>query len=203
MHQNNLYQTSKRFLLNIKTIGQWVAGEGKIKNSKKASKCVKHARRCQFPEMEEELYREYKKLRKQGYKVKGFWFRIRGKQILQQMNPDVSFQFSESWFDGFKSRNRISLRRPTNVCQKPAADKREAVQQFQLLMKRGQHDLLGVLHCNKLLMLTRPPCHSLLPVVGHMQIPVTKQYGFVVALQVWTSDNAPSRSHFLQMVNRG
>ena len=26
----------------------------------------------------------------------------------------------------------------------------------QLLMKRGQHDLLGVLHCNKLLMSTRP-----------------------------------------------
>ena len=139
-HQNNLYQTFKRFSLNTKTIGRWVADEGKIKNSKKASKRVKHARRCQFPEMEEELYREYKKLRKQGYKVKGFWFRIRGKQILQQMNPDVSFQFSESWFDGFKSRNRISLRRPTNVCQKPAADKREAVQQFHRAVRAIAHE---------------------------------------------------------------
>ena len=88
-HQNNLYQTSKRFSLNTNTIGRWVADEGKIKNSKKASKRMKHSRRCQFLEMEEELYRESKKLRKQGYKVKGFWFRIRGKEILQQMNPDI------------------------------------------------------------------------------------------------------------------
>ena len=42
-HQNNLYQTSKRFSLNTKTIGRWVADEDKIKNSKKASKRVKHA----------------------------------------------------------------------------------------------------------------------------------------------------------------
>ena len=33
-----------------------------IKNNKKASKRVKHAWKYQFPEMEEELYREYKKL---------------------------------------------------------------------------------------------------------------------------------------------
>ena len=33
-----------------------------IKNKKKASRKVKHAWKYQFPEMEEELYREYKKL---------------------------------------------------------------------------------------------------------------------------------------------
>ena len=37
-HQNNLYRTSKRFSLNTKTIGRWVADEEKIKKSKKASK---------------------------------------------------------------------------------------------------------------------------------------------------------------------
>ena len=139
-HEHNLYQTSKRFSLNTKTIGRWVADKEKIKKSKKASKRVKYTRRCQFPEVEEELYREYKKLRKQGFKVKGFWFKGRAKQILHRMNPDASFLFSDSWFDGFKSRHRISLRRPTNVCQKPAADKREAIQQFHRAIRKIAHE---------------------------------------------------------------
>ena len=134
--ENNLYQTAKRFSLNTKTVGRWVADEDKIKKSKKASKRVKFDRRCQFPDVEKELYHEYKKLRKQGLKVKGFWFKARAKQLLQQMCPDASFQFSDCWFDGFKSRHGISLRRPTNVSQKPAADKREAIQHFHRTIRR-------------------------------------------------------------------
>ena len=38
--ENNLYQTAKRFSLNTKTIGCWVADKEKIKKSKKASKHV-------------------------------------------------------------------------------------------------------------------------------------------------------------------
>ena len=40
--ENNLYQTAKRFSLNTKTIGRWVADKEKIKKSKKASKRVNH-----------------------------------------------------------------------------------------------------------------------------------------------------------------
>ena len=47
--EHNLYQTAKRFSLNTKTVGRWVSNEEKIKKSK----------RCQFPDVEEELYREY------------------------------------------------------------------------------------------------------------------------------------------------
>ena len=61
--EHNLYQTAKRF---SKTVGRWVADEEKIKKSKKASKRVTFVRRCQFPYVEEELFHEYKKLRKQG-----------------------------------------------------------------------------------------------------------------------------------------
>ena len=101
--ENNLYQTAKQFLLNTKTIGCWVADEDQIKKSRKALKRVTHTRKCQFPDLEEELYRNYKKLRRQGLKVKGFWFRARAKQLLQQMHPDATFQFSDAWFDGFKN----------------------------------------------------------------------------------------------------
>ena len=107
--ENNLYQTAKRFSLNTKMIRRWVADAEKIKKSKKASKRVKFVRTCQFPDVEEELCHEYKNLRKQGLKVKGFWFKTRGKQLLMQMHPDASFLFSDSWFDRFKTRHRISM----------------------------------------------------------------------------------------------
>ena len=48
--EHNLYQTAKRFSLNTKTVGRWVAN---------ASKRVTFVLRCQFPDVEEELYREY------------------------------------------------------------------------------------------------------------------------------------------------
>ena len=39
-HETNLYQTAKRFSLNMRTIGHWVADVEKIKKSKKASKLI-------------------------------------------------------------------------------------------------------------------------------------------------------------------
>ena len=55
--------------------------------------------------------------------MKGYWFRIRAKQIIEATNPESSACFSNSWFDGFKQRHKVSLRRATNVSQKPAEDK--------------------------------------------------------------------------------
>ena len=47
------------------------------------------------------------------------------------MDPEVSFLFSDSWFDSFKLRHKISFGRSTNVSQKPADDKRSAIQGFR------------------------------------------------------------------------
>ena len=127
---NNLYQTSKKFSLNTKTILRWAGDEEKIKDAKKGSKHAVHVRRAMYPEMETELYREYKALRKRGLKVKGFWFKTRAKQLLERIDPKASFNFSDGSFDSFKKRYRISFRRSTNVCQKPADDKKSAVRSF-------------------------------------------------------------------------
>ena len=134
--ENNLYQTAKKFSLNTRTIGRWVSDVEKIRKSKKSSKRANFLRKCQFPDVEEELYREYKDLRKKGLKVKGFWFRTRGKQLLSRLHPDASFLFSDSWFDGFKTRHRISMRRRTHVAQKPPSDKKEAVQHFHRAIRK-------------------------------------------------------------------
>ena len=49
--------------------------------------------------------------------MKGFWFRLRAKQILAEMEPEATFSFCNGWFDRFKVRHKISLRRATNVAQ--------------------------------------------------------------------------------------
>jgi hypothetical protein len=77
--------------------------------------------------MEAKLYMEYKDLRKKGLKVKGWWFRLRAKQILTELEPDTNFQF---WFLGFKKCHQISVRQAINTCQKEPEDKHSAVQSF-------------------------------------------------------------------------
>ena len=133
--ENNLYQTSKFFSLNTKTVLRWAQDEQKIEKAKQGSKHVEHNRRAMYPEVEAELYREYRQLRKHGLKVKGYWFKVRAKQLLAEKIPEASFLFSDDWFDAFKQCHRISLRRATNVSQKPADDKRGAIQGFHLTIR--------------------------------------------------------------------
>ena len=144
-NNNNLYQTSKRFSLNTKTVLRWIGDEEGIKKAKKGSKHRQHVRPPLYPEMEQQLYLEYKQLRKQGLKVKGYWFRVRAKQIMEVTNPEASACFSNSWFDGFKQRHKISLRRATNISQKPAEDKRGAIQGFHRNIREiaGKGDQTG------------------------------------------------------------
>ena len=137
-HENgkNLFQTCKRFSMNSKSVMRWVKDEEKIRGSSKGSKRVKFERRAQYPEMEAKLYSEYKELRRKGLKVKGWWFRLRAKQILTELEPSTNFQFSNGWFLGFKKRHRISMRRATNTCQKEPEDKHSAVQHFHRNIRR-------------------------------------------------------------------
>ena len=51
-------------------------------HSKKGRKRVSFDRTAEYPQMEEALYKEYQKLHQHGLKVKGWWFRTRGQQLL-------------------------------------------------------------------------------------------------------------------------
>lgn len=64
--ENNLYKTYKFYTLNTKTILRWARSEALIEKAKKGSKHVTHMRRAEHPELEDVLYKEYKKLRKKG-----------------------------------------------------------------------------------------------------------------------------------------
>ena len=64
--ENNLYRTHKAYSLNTKTILRWVRDEKNIEKSRKGSKHIQHHRKAAHPDLEEQLYREFKDLRKKG-----------------------------------------------------------------------------------------------------------------------------------------
>ena len=133
--QYSLYVTSKHFDISTKCILRWAKGENKIKKSTKGSKHISHSRAGAHQEMEEILHQEFLELRRKGLKVKAYWFRVRGQQILAETNPEANFSFSSGWFDRFKARQGISLRRTTNIAQKPANDKEDAIRRFHLTIR--------------------------------------------------------------------
>ena len=74
-------------------------------------------------------------------KVKEWWFRSRAKQLMHELYPKAEFTMSNSWFQNFKHRFHISLRRPTNTAQKEPESLRSLAQQFYRLSE----DLQGIL----------------------------------------------------------
>ena len=161
-HQNNSRLSSKCFLLNTKTIGWWVTDKEKIKRNKKAPKCVKHGQKCHFP-------------RRTLLWVQEIMYVSRATRWRASVLEFKESRFFSKWTHMRVLRIMVQWiqvstpNQPKTMCARNQ-QQREAVQQFhraigQLLMKRGQCNLLDISHCDKLLMSTRPLCHSLLPVM--------------------------------------
>ena len=69
--------------------------------------------------MEERLHKEFLDLRREGKKVRRWWFESRGKQLMKEHYPTANeFQFSDHWFRRSRLRYKISLRAETHVSQK-------------------------------------------------------------------------------------
>ena len=79
----SLYHTCQRFSLNTKTVLRWIKNQSAIYDSKKGRKRVQFQRTAEHPDIEETLYKEYRGLRQSGLKVKGWWFKTRGEQLLR------------------------------------------------------------------------------------------------------------------------
>jgi hypothetical protein len=71
--------------------------------------------RCQWPELEERLYNDFRKLRAALKLVSTGWFRRRAKALFRELYPESEhlFVFSNGWFRGFLRRHNISRRRIT------------------------------------------------------------------------------------------
>lgn len=114
-----------------------VKPEKEIKSGKKGSKRIGGGGRAPFwPDVEEKLMEEFKEIRKNGLKVKQYWFKTRAHQLMKEMHPGDNFSFSPGWFDRFKSCNDISYRRATNIAQKKPSDLEEKIRDFHLSIRR-------------------------------------------------------------------
>ena len=120
----------QKFDLNTKTVLQWIKCLKAIHDSKKGRKRVSFGRIAEYPEMEEVLYKEYRRLFQRGLRVKGWWFRTRGQQLLKSISPGSKFKFSNMWFDGFKKCYKISSCHPTHKAQVVPSSKRELIRSF-------------------------------------------------------------------------
>ncbi len=81
--------------------------------------------------------------------VKKWWFLLKAKEILTELNQGNDQESDDEgptvpggngWFEGFKKRHELSVRRATNVCQKEPADKMLDVRQFHLYIRRTAID---------------------------------------------------------------
>lgn len=147
---------TERYKVHLKssTYNPWVTQELKLRNDPRKSRKPGAGRQASYPEMEKQLYSEFKDLRSKGIKVKEWWFRNRCKEIMREKYPDADFKMSDHWFVRFKTRFDISLRRPTNVAQSHPETLRVIIQQFhryirQMVIKTKQdlsdkqHGIIG------------------------------------------------------------
>ena len=86
--------------------------------------------------MEEKLYSECVAVRHLGKPVKRWWFVKRVKQILDELEPDHNFLFSNHWFERFQNRCNISLRRKKHCSQKPPTALEPAIKKFHSSLLR-------------------------------------------------------------------
>ena len=82
--------------------------------------------------MESKLYKEFQDMRSNGIKVKEWWFR----QTAKKLHLNVAFKMSNRWFQAFKARYNISLRRSTHTAQKSSEEFRVIVQLFHRYLRR-------------------------------------------------------------------
>ncbi len=144
---NTQYRTCKEFNLNTRTLERWIKNEQKIRGSKRGTRKMGSGRQAFYPDMEAELYKQFSELRVKGLKVKGWWFTLTAKKLMNEMHPGVSFQYSDSWFTDFKKRHDISYRRATNKHQHSADDKRGKVEDFHRFVRKVRirhtfHDII-------------------------------------------------------------
>ena len=116
----NKRMTSLRFKIDRKRIRDWVNQEENIRNQWKESWTSGSGRRSFSHTAEKQLHVEFIQLRKEGKKIKHWWFTARMKQLMEELYPNKAemFRYSDWWFRAFCRRYNVSLRSTTHVAQK-------------------------------------------------------------------------------------
>lgn len=152
--QISKYAVAKYHNVHTTLVARWIAEEEKItrqlKDTRRAtSRPVGEGSKAQEPELESQLYEQFLNRRAKRIRINQRWFMRTAKQIYQEqyphrviVNPDTGrrifngFTISTGWFEGFKRRKRISIRRITHVSQKDPEQLREKIIAFLRFNRR-------------------------------------------------------------------
>ena len=114
--QSNNCAASREFCVNEKLVRDWRRQVEKLKCMPK-NKCADRGKRCQWPDLEENLVKWIEDQRRSGYIVTWNLIRIKAKAMAsdQQMS---NFQATNSWCTRFLRRRNFVLRQKTKIAQK-------------------------------------------------------------------------------------
>ena len=114
----NIAKRARKFEIDWKQVRAWVIKEEQIRQQKYKSKAHGLGCNSKYSLMEDKLYSEFFPLRKDGRKVKRWWFNTQAKQLMADLYPDVKdFKHSDQWFKGSRNRKNVSLRKCTHAAQ--------------------------------------------------------------------------------------
>lgn len=118
-----------------------------------------------YYKQELELFFLFLQKRFQKKKVQGIWFRLMFKRLLNKAGI-IDFKYSAGWFDGFKSRFPVALRKRTRKKGLPVYKKAESINNFYTLLhqirnsKKYKHqcDIYGAFAAQNTYVMDEVPC---------------------------------------------
>ena len=122
------WEVEKRYKVPLSMLYEWRKKEALIVNSTRHMWCNRTGVvYFQWPKLEAVLYEAYREWRDACKSVHRGWFYPTAQEAYIACYPEQlldipKFPFSNSWFNGFLSRNNITLRFASNKCQKIPAD---------------------------------------------------------------------------------
>ena len=137
--EKNISRTARKFAVDRKKVHLWVQKEEKITKQKSRSKADGWGCKARCPFMEDKLYKEFLDLRKEGQKVKRWWFDTRAKQLMNELYPDVKhFKYSDKWIRRFCKRKNRGLRKTTHAAQHAPVNLSATISKFHAKLLRVQ-----------------------------------------------------------------
>ena len=113
----------------VRNLNWRLKDEENIRSLKRSNKAYQYGK-AKFPVMENELYTKFLDMQKKGKHVKIWWFNSKTRDLVKEKYPGKHPPLDHRWFQGFRRRYKISLRRQTHATQKSSAALHTAIEKF-------------------------------------------------------------------------
>ena len=143
--QSNNCAASRKFCINEKLVRDWRRQVEKLKCMPK-NKCADRGKRCQWPDLEENLVKWIEIQRRSGYIVTRNLIRIKAKAMASEQQIS-DFQATNSWCTRFLQRRNFVLQQKTKIAQKLPEDLEENITSFhRFVIKRHKETNYELVH---------------------------------------------------------